>query len=233
MPSWLKKKSGADEGDDNNRNALFGNRKDKAPAASNPYANPPSEDRYSNPPPAYSGGQGGNNQFRQDKSPAVTGQGQSYGSGGYGGNGGRQPGGYGSGGGGYGGYGSNDRYGGGDDQGQGQRRPGGYGGLGRTDSNDTMSTDAGRNELFGGAAQRTQQREQQGGGYGQSGYGQSGQGGAYGDAGQSGGYGAYKDRELTAEEQEEEDISATKQGTTPLITYQSFPITDTPQKSVS
>ena len=82
-----------------------------------------------------------------------------------------------------------------------------------------MSTDAGRNELFGGAAQRNQQREQQGGGYGQSGYGQSGQGGAYGDAGQSGGYGAYKDRELTAEEQEEEDISATKQGTKLLTTF--------------
>lgn len=212
MPSWLKKKSGGDEGDDGNRNALFGNRKDKAPAASNPYANPPADDRYSNAPPAYSGG-GGNDRFRQEKSPSVTGQGQSYGSGGNGGNQGGRPGGYGSGGGGYGGYGNNDRFGSGDNeqQNQGPRRTGGYGGLGRTDSNDTMNTDAGRNELFGGAAQRNQDRQQQPGGYGQSTYGQSGQPGAYGDAGQSGGYGAYKDRELTAEEQEDEDISATKQ----------------------
>ncbi|KAH7123993.1 plasma membrane snare protein-like protein [Dendryphion nanum] len=218
MPSWLKKKSGADDtaADDSNRNALFGSRKEKAPAAANPYANPPSNnDRYANPPPAYSGS-GPNDQFRRDKSPAVTGQGQSYG----GGNGRGNGGGYSSGGGGYGGYGNNDRYGGGgggNDNNQGARRPGGYGGLGRTDSNDTMSTDAGRNELFGGAAQRTQQREQQPGGYGQSGYGQGGQGGqsgAYGGGGgegQGGGYGAYNDRELTAEEQEEEDISATKQ----------------------
>jgi len=127
----------------------------------------------------------------------VTGPGQQYG-GGRGGGGG-----YGAQGGSYGaqsGYGS-DRYGSAPAPQQSARGPGGYGGLGRTDSNDT---DANRNDLFGNAAQRQQQPEpQQPGGYGQStpgGYGAS-----------SGGYGAYGDRELTAEEQEEEDISATKQ----------------------
>ena len=86
-------------------------------------------------------------------------------------------------------------------------------GLGRTSSNDT---DANRNDLFGNAAQRQQQQEpsgygQQPGGYGSTpgGYGQSTPG-SYGGA-SSGGYGAYGDRELTAEEQEEEDIGATKQ----------------------
>ena len=77
-----------------------------------------------------------------------------------------------------------------------------------------MSTDAGRNELFGGAAQRqqTQPPQQQSGASGQSGaYGDNSQSGGYGASGQAGGgYGAYGDRELTAEEQEEEDIGATK-----------------------
>jgi hypothetical protein len=73
-----------------------------------------------------------------------------------------------------------------------------------------MSTDAGRNELFGNAAQRQQApRPQESGAYGQSGaYGDSSQNGGYGQA--SGGYGAYNDRQLTAEEQEEEDINGTK-----------------------
>lgn len=76
-----------------------------------------------------------------------------------------------------------------------------------------MSTEAGRNELFGNAPQRQQApQQQQSGAYG------GGQSGAYGDN-QSGGYGSggygqapggYEDRQLTAEEQEEEDISATK-----------------------
>jgi len=72
-----------------------------------------------------------------------------------------------------------------------------------------MSTDAGRNELFGNAAQRQQPSSQPSGAYGAA--GQSGAYGATGGYGQpSGGYGAYNDRELTAEEQEEEDINATK-----------------------
>lgn len=72
-----------------------------------------------------------------------------------------------------------------------------------------MSTEAGRNELFGNAAQRQQAQPQQSGAYGENasaGYGASGAG--YEQA--PGGYGAYGDRELTAEEQEEEDINATK-----------------------
>ncbi|KAF1925306.1 uncharacterized protein M421DRAFT_70242 [Didymella exigua CBS 183.55] len=196
-----KKDTGDDAG---SRKALFGSRKEKAaPAASNPYAAAPGKDPYAQPPPPqYSGPDDG---FRADKTPAVTGPGQQFG-------GGRGAGaGYGAQGGSYGaqsGYG-NDRYGGSPAPQQSARGPGGYGGLGRTDSNDT---DVNRSDLFGNAAQRQQeqpQQPQQGGGYGQpGGYGQATPGG-YGAS--SGGYGAYGDRELTAEEQEEEDISATKQ----------------------
>ncbi|KAF2187132.1 hypothetical protein K469DRAFT_570558 [Zopfia rhizophila CBS 207.26] len=178
----FSKKGEADD-DSAQRNALFGSRKkDKStPPASNPYAAPPAgNDPYANPPPYQSSG---NDQYRRDKSPAVTGPGGAYGGGGYGGGGS-----YGGAGGGYGA----DRYGGD----QGSRRPGGYG-------------DAGRDQLFGGAAQRYQQQQQSGAGqYGQSGAYSSGTSGAYGGGG---GYGSYNDRELTAEEQEEEDINASKQ----------------------
>jgi hypothetical protein len=64
--------------------------------------------------------------------------------------------------------------------------------------------------LFGGAKQKYQQQQQQQGGLPPS----NGQpGGGYGaDSGPSGGYGAYgADRQLTAEEEEEEDVAATKQ----------------------
>jgi len=188
---------------------LFSKKKDKSgkdsPAAQNPYAAPPASDPYAQPPPSYPGG-GADNSFRQEKTPAVTGPGQTYG---------QRPGGYGAQGASYGaqsGYGQ-DAYGGGPPQ-----RPGGYGGLGRTASNDTMSTEAGRNELFGNAPKRQQAQpaqqppQQQPGGYGggqSGGYGGSAAGG-YGSA-TPGGYGAYDDRQLTAEEQEEEDIEATKQ----------------------
>lgn len=196
MGLFSKKNKGA-EADDSNRSALFGSRKGKeSPAAQNPYAAPPANDPYAQPPPSYSS-PGQDTSFRQDKTPAVTGPGQSYG---------QRPGGYGAQGGSYGaqsGYG-NDRYGGGAPQ-----RPGGYGGLGRTASDDTMTTEAGRNELFGNAAQRQQaQPQQESGGYGQSGaYGDS-QGGYGGGASGGydstpGGYGTYEDRQLTAEEQEE------------------------------
>lgn len=186
-----KKKDGAGD-DDANRSALFGSRKGKSsPAAQdNPYAKPPGNDPYANAPPPYSGG---NNSFRQEKSPSVTGPGQGYGRQGGGG------GGYGAQGGSYassGGYGS-DRYGSG---GGAPQRQGGYGGLGPADD------DAGRDQLFGNARERVQQRQPQ-----------APQSGAYGDQpggyGAPGGYGsgpAYGDRQLTAEEQEEEDITATK-----------------------
>ncbi|KAF2277411.1 uncharacterized protein EI97DRAFT_449543 [Westerdykella ornata] len=193
-----RKKKEKDEDDSSNRLALFGSRKkDKStPPAANPYAAPSqAADPYNNPPPPYSGGSR-NDQYGRDKSPAVTGPGQPYG---------RGPGGYSAQGGNYGGaggYGS-DRYGSGGQE-QPSRRPGGYGGLGRANSNDTMSTEAGRNELFGNASQRYQERQQQGGPSGMA-----PQSGAYGQEA-PGGYGAYGDRQLTAEEQEEEDINAAK-----------------------
>ncbi|KAL5116290.1 Protein transport protein S9 plasma membrane t-SNARE [Pleosporales sp. CAS-2024a] len=177
---------------------LFGKKKggkEDSPAAQNPYAAPPANDPYAQgAPPAYSGGSS-SSLNRQEKTPAATGPGQPYG-------GQQRPGGYGAQGGSYGaqsGYGS-DRYGGAPAPAQ---RAGGYGGLGQATAQDT---DGGRNELFGNAAQRVQAQAppQQSGAYGAS-----GQSGAYGQS--SGGYGAYGDRELTAEEQEEEDISATKE----------------------
>ncbi|KAF2850687.1 hypothetical protein T440DRAFT_396374 [Plenodomus tracheiphilus IPT5] len=213
MRGFLSKKK--DDGDEGNRSALFGGRKkEKSGApAQNPYAAPLAKDAYAQPPPAYSGG--GQDIYRQEKTPAVTAPGQNYGqrptpspaASGYSANGGSYAA--------QSGYG-NDRYGGGGGAAPPSRGPGGYGGLGRTASNDTMSTDVGRNELFGNAAQRQQAKPPQAAGYGQSGaYGDS-QSGGYGaapggyGADTPGGYGAYGDRELTAEEQEEEDISATK-----------------------
>jgi hypothetical protein len=198
---FLSKKKDKDADEESTRSSLFGRRKEKSsPApAQNPYAAPAAKDPYGAPPPSYSSAGGGDSSYRQEKTPAVTGPGGSYG---------QRPGGFGAQGGSYGaqsGYG-NDQYGGESDNSRSQR-PGGYGGLGRTTSGDTMSTDVGRNELFGNAPQRVQaQRDQPG----QSGaYGDSGQSGAYGAAppggygSSSGAYGAYGDRELTAEEQEE------------------------------
>ncbi|KZM25567.1 hypothetical protein ST47_g3265 [Ascochyta rabiei] len=170
-----------DDADDGNRTALFGSRKKSDKAA--PASNP-----YAAAPGKDPYAQpppqypGPSDGFRQDKTPAVTAPGQHYGA--------------------QSGYG-NERY---DSppapQQQSARGPGGYGGLGRTNSTDT---DANKADLFGNAAQRQQQPPppQQPGAYGQS------TPGAYGAG--SGGYGAYGDRELTAEEQEEEDIGATKQ----------------------
>lgn len=106
-----------------------------------------------------------------------------------------------------GGYGS-DRYGGGAPS----RGPSGYGGLGRTNSVDTTTTEDNRDALFGGAKDRYKEQpatapsRAPGGGYGASGgYGE--------DSGApAGGYGAYgEERQLTAEEEEEEDVQATKQ----------------------
>ncbi len=92
--------------------------------------------------------------------------------------------------------------------------PGGYGGMGGINTYNTVAADDDRNALFSGAKDRQKQATQQpsngrpppyteGDGY---------------DAGQSGvhngenqGYGAYEDRQLTAEEEEEEDVQATKQ----------------------
>ena len=79
-------------------------------------------------------------------------------------------------------------------------------------SHATNSTDDNRDALFGGAKDRYKQ-QQPGGpsrGGGQSGAGYGGAPGAYG--GDEGGYGTYgEERQLTAEEAEEEDVQATKQ----------------------
>lgn len=109
-----------------------------------------------------------------------------------------------------GGYGS-DPYGNGQQQQQQQSRygAGGYGGLGRTNSHDTMGTDAGRNALFGDAASRAAQQQQQPNAYGggDNSYANSG---GYGASDLPGGYGSAPDRELTEEEQEEQDVLAAK-----------------------
>jgi len=151
-------------------------------------------------PPAYGAGSGPA-PSRYEKSPVPPG--------GYGGGAPRYPpsGSYGQ----TGGYGS-DPYGGGSNSyGGGQSRygPGGYGGLGRTNSQDTTTTDAGRTALFGDAPKRVQEQrtvaaETQTGG--DNSYANSG---GYGSSDLPGGYGA--DREMTAEEQEEQEVSSTKQ----------------------
>ncbi|KAF7922817.1 uncharacterized protein EAE97_010981 [Botrytis byssoidea] len=85
--------------------------------------------------------------------------------------------------------------------------PSGYGGLGRTNSNDTTTTEDNKNELFGGAKDRYVQKAATGSERPPPPYG------AQSDAGPStgGGYGAYgEERQLTAEEEEEEDVQATK-----------------------
>ncbi|KAL8784213.1 MAG: hypothetical protein Q9213_004105 [Squamulea squamosa] len=115
------------------------------------------------------------------------------------------------------GYGG-DRYGTGEaassqvNGGTSRHRPGGYGGLG-----DPAAPDEDRDALFGGARERLQQqRAQRPGGapppYGAD-YGQhdSTAPGGYGATPGSSSYQAYGDRQLTAEEEEEEDVEATKQ----------------------
>lgn len=89
--------------------------------------------------------------------------------------------------------------------------PGGYGGLG-----PASAPEEDRDALFGGARERLQQRTQRPGGapppYGAD-YGQhdSTAPGGYGVAPGSSSHEAYGDRQLTAEEEEEEDVEATKQ----------------------
>ena len=83
--------------------------------------------------------------------------------------------------------------------------PGGYGGLGRTNSNDTTTTEDMRDALFGGAKDRVAQGSAMPPSNGRP-------GGGYSAESDSGGYAAYgEERQLTAEEEEEEDVQATKQ----------------------
>ena len=231
MPFGRSKKG--DDGDlETKKSSLFGSRSKNAspaPAASNPYAAvPPSNDPYAAKGNPYASQNGMNDPYAPKNQSSLAGpptssfgnlslnnQGgpPSYGSGSQPPNRNEKspvpPGGYGGGGpryqsqGGYGqgsGYGS-DPYG----SSQSRPRPGGYGGLGRSNSQDTMSTDAGRNALFGDAATRAAQNQGAPPSYGEDnsysntgGYGQSG-------------YGQDPDRELTAEEQEDQDVQAAKQ----------------------
>ncbi|KAI9651195.1 Protein transport protein S9 plasma membrane t-SNARE [Ciborinia camelliae] len=103
-----------------------------------------------------------------------------------------------------GGYGAN-RYDGPSANSGSKYGPAGYGGLGRSNSNDTTTTEDNKNELFGGAKDRYAQKapSERPPAYGaQSDTGPSSTGGGYG------GYG--EERQLTAEEEEEEDVQATK-----------------------
>lgn len=149
------------------------------------------------PPPSYSGP----GQHPRDKSPVPPG--------GYGGGAPRAPqnGGYGQSSYGQGGgYGENP-YGGASSSGRGA---GGYGGLGRSNSQETMGTDAGRNELFGDAAKRVQQQQpppqqqSQDTSYGNA---SSGFGGGFESTEMPGGYGPG----LSEQEQEDQDVDAAKQ----------------------
>ena len=227
-----KKSSNGDE--DSNRSALFGGRSSKnsspAPAASNPYAQPPpvadpyaqDNNKYANMPPQQSYGPSGPSPYQQARQgPPIRGNGlpsgPAAGRGAYvasptppavnrspmsnGGGYGAEK--YGSG----GGYGAN-RYDGSPADTSSKYGPSGYGGLGRSNSGDTTTTENNREALFGGAKERYAQKAPQppsngppGGGYAESGI-----------SGTDSGYGTYgEERQLTAEEEEEEDVQATKQ----------------------
>ncbi|KAH8675795.1 hypothetical protein BX600DRAFT_185389 [Xylariales sp. PMI_506] len=222
----------SDDGDDSNRQALFGKKKGSPAPSDNPYAQQ-GNDPYTAPAPM-TGAQATYRQYQNQpyggagglpSGPRAGGLPSGPGPrGGYGAGGAAPPlnrnastasnetapppysnnpssGGYGSERyGASGGYGSN-RY---NDSGYGgdqksSRGPGGYGGLGRTNSEDT---DANRDDLFSGARERYEQKKQA---PPQSGsYGGSGASGSQSGAGYGGGYG--ERRELTAEEQEEEEV---------------------------
>ena len=227
-----KKKDGDD--DSSNRRALFGGRSKESsttPSSNNPYANLPTQaDAYNQakaragvpgyaqaqrgpspaPPSSQQGGYGGmNGGYPDEKKSSGYGDEKRIGTqGGINDSAHRNVGGYGADR--YGassGYGT-DRYGAESSQGSAGSRygPGGYGGLGAA-----PGPDENKDTLFGGAKERVQKQEQQQMGYGEPPpYEEAGQEGGYG--GRSGpSYGAYGDRQLTAEEEEEEDVQATKQ----------------------
>ncbi|QSZ33129.1 hypothetical protein DSL72_002715 [Monilinia vaccinii-corymbosi] len=86
--------------------------------------------------------------------------------------------------------------------------PAGYGGLGRTNSNDTTTTEDNKNQLFGGAKDRYAQKASTGTDQPPPAYGAQSDSGPTSTGGGYGGYG--EERQLTAEEEEEEDVQATK-----------------------
>ncbi|KAJ5164053.1 uncharacterized protein N7500_005883 [Penicillium coprophilum] len=202
----LFKKSDGD--DDSNRRALFGSRKkDKSPSTpSNPYAQPIPVDPYTKAKigagvaplpadhPAANGGPA-------SQSPHSIPSDNKYAANRYG-----NQGGYGSdrfGGSGAGassanGSGSGSRYG-----------NGGYGGLGSNDPNDPAAADSARNELFGNSNRRSPDNSGASPppySEGQGGQGQSNYGGGSNEYSMA----TFQDRQLTAEEEEEEEVQATK-----------------------
>ncbi|QIW95880.1 hypothetical protein AMS68_001398 [Peltaster fructicola] len=170
-----------------------GNPYSNANAAHDPYAPGPPTGAFGNmslgngsaPPPSYSGSNG--HQHRDEKSPVPPG--------GYGGGPRYQDTGYSA----SNGYGS-DPYGNSSRSG-----PSGYGGMGRDNKQDITSPDEGRSALFGDAPQRAAQQPQEP--QQDTSYGNSG---GYDSTELAGGYGSGPARELTAEEQEEEDVQAAK-----------------------
>ena len=228
-------KKGDDGDEDSARSALFSRSKKSspAPAASNPYAQPPQAadpyaqdtNKYANMGPVGPSGPSPYQSARQNyglpsgpgagrgglpsgpgpnrgppgdapppsygRAPTSTGSGygaEKYGSGG--------------------GYGANRYDGPAADSGS-KYGPSGYGGLGRTNSNDTTTTEDNRDALFGGAKDRSAQKAALPPSNGRPDGGYSAESGT---SGGSGGYGAYgEERQLTAEEEEEEDVQATKQ----------------------
>ncbi|MCJ1477550.1 Protein transport protein S9 plasma membrane t-SNARE [Lambiella insularis] len=219
-----------DDGDDANRSALFGSKsKSKSPAPStNPYAQPtlPPDpytqakmNVYARPETTgYPVQDGAANRYGND---SKVGMEKSYtGANGAGGRYRYKAGGYNG-----GGYGA-DKYGaqggyGADKYGIGAQAPaqtagsrygaGGYGGLGGAGAYDD-GADENRDALFGGAKDRTQQKQPTSSSYSQPPpYEETGAPGGYGGS-SSQNYGTYQeDRQLTAEEEEEEEVSATKQ----------------------
>ena len=225
-----------DGDDDSIRSSLFSRSKNKSPNPSaNPYAQPSGPASAADPynqakfdsynkapnPPAVSGlpagPKGGNSSVNQggygDNTSSFgadsksSGNASQYGGGGYGSDR------YGT----QNGYGA-DRYGG---PSEGESRtsrygPGGYGGLGPT--TDAASLAADRDAPFGSSNKTKDANSQDPPPYASSTGGGAGGSGAYGEGSGSGDYGgggssyeAYGDRQLTAEEEEEEDVQATKQ----------------------
>ena len=208
---FSKKSDNGDE--DSNRKALFGSKpknKSPAPASSNPYAQPVPTDPYTEakmktgvmrggpPDDGYKGNGGPPPSKYQNNMP----DGKYDSNAGYAPNRAGDQAAYGA-----------DRYGReGPANGGGSRfGAGGYGGLGSADPNDSN-----RDALFGGARERVQARSQHNTSGGpppyssHSGLPPNGGAPAGGDA-TTGTYGTYQDRQLTAEEEEEEDVQAMKQ----------------------
>lgn len=117
------------------------------------------------------------------------------------------------------GYGA-DKYGNGatnsrDVNGASRYGPGGYEGLGSSNDYGSAASDQNREALFGGARERLQQNPPNSGGSGRppayaADYGQDQHSESYG-GGNGPSYEAYGDRQLTAEEEEDEDVEGTKQ----------------------